>query len=98
MDPGNAPTRILIGGSGVALLEIATELGHQALRATPKGRRFSVALPDADTAHVCKPMLHTIAAGTRDVPQQSKAGWPSWAMPCCTAPTRSASTVSGRVG
>lgn len=98
MDPGNAPPRILIVGSGVPRLEIATELGRQARRATPKGRRFSVTLLDADTAHVCKPMLHTIAAGTRDVPQQSKAGWPSWGMPGCTAPTRSASTVSGRVG
>lgn len=30
----------------------------------------SVTLIDRDSAHVWKPMLHTIAAGTRDISQQ----------------------------
>jgi|GEM_PF-564442 len=57
--------RIVVVGGGVAGLEIATALG--------KGRTGaigSVTLVDSDSAHVWKPMLHTIAAGTRDLAQQ----------------------------
>ena len=57
--------RIVVVGGGVAGLEIATALG--------KGRTEaigSVTLVDSDSAHVWKPMLHTIAAGTRDLAQQ----------------------------
>lgn len=63
-------TRILVVGGGVAGIEIATQLGRRAKRATKQGKRFAVTLLDADSAHVWKPMLHTIAAGTRDVNQQ----------------------------
>jgi NADH dehydrogenase len=56
--------RIVVVGGGVAGLQIATQLGT----------RFKnvgmVTLVDSDSAHVWKPMLHTIAAGTRDVSQQ----------------------------
>ena len=69
----NQTTRILVVGGGVAGLEIATELGRQSRRATRHGKKFAVTLLDADTAHVWKPMLHTIAAGTRDVYQQQVA-------------------------
>lgn len=56
--------RIVVVGGGVSGLQIATQLGG----------RFKnvgmVTLVDSDSAHVWKPMLHTIAAGTRDVSQQ----------------------------
>ncbi len=59
--------QIVIVGGGVAGIEIATGLGR-------RWRRWpgdpQVILVDNDTAHVWKPMLHTIAAGTRDVSQQ----------------------------
>ncbi|MDR5804806.1 NAD(P)/FAD-dependent oxidoreductase [Caballeronia sp. LZ001] len=59
--------RIVIVGGGVAGLEIATALGRSRAhrRCGP-----SVMLIDRDSAHVWKPMLHTIAAGTRDISQQ----------------------------
>lgn len=57
--------RVVIVGGGVAGLEIATALGKQRLP-----HNASVTLVDADSAHVWKPMLHTIAAGTRDLAQQ----------------------------
>ncbi|WP_286997082.1 MULTISPECIES: NAD(P)/FAD-dependent oxidoreductase [Comamonas] len=57
--------RVVIVGGGVAGLEIATALGKQRLP-----HSASVTLIDADSAHVWKPMLHTIAAGTRDLAQQ----------------------------
>lgn len=58
---------IVIVGGGVAGIEMATQLArrHRHNRA-----RYSISLIDCDTAHVWKPMLHTIAAGTRDVSQQ----------------------------
>ena len=56
--------RVVIVGGGVAGLEIASALGK--LR---DPHTASVTLVDADSAHVWKPMLHTIAAGTRDVHQ-----------------------------
>ncbi|WP_112384123.1 NAD(P)/FAD-dependent oxidoreductase [Sphingomonas carotinifaciens] len=51
--------RVLIVGGGVAGLDLAGTLaGHKEL---------DVALIDLATAHVWKPMLHSIAAGTHDV-------------------------------
>ena len=57
--------RIVIVGGGVAGLEIASALGKRR-----DGHIASVTLIDSDSAHVWKPMLHTIAAGTRDLAQQ----------------------------
>ncbi|MFT3803788.1 MAG: NAD(P)/FAD-dependent oxidoreductase [Burkholderiaceae bacterium] len=66
---GNArgPHRILIAGGGVAGVEIASSLARhwRHRRGAP-----SVTLVDRDSAHVWKPMLHMIAAGTRDISQQ----------------------------
>ncbi|MES4992441.1 NAD(P)/FAD-dependent oxidoreductase [Agrobacterium radiobacter] len=67
-EAGNAK-RVLVVGGGVAGLEIATQLGRSARRK----RQIEVTLLDADSAHIWKPMLHTIAAGTRDVYQQQVA-------------------------
>ena len=69
MKPGPQAPHILVVGGGVAGLEIATDLGRQARR----HGRFHVTLLDADSAHIWKPMLHTIAASTRDVYQQQVA-------------------------
>lgn len=73
MTQTNQSTRILVVGGGVAGMEIATELGRRFRRAPKQGKRFAVTLLDVDSAHVWKPMLHTIAAGTRDVHQQQVA-------------------------
>ncbi|SFD61272.1 NAD(P)/FAD-dependent oxidoreductase [Paracidovorax konjaci] len=63
------PSRpIVVVGGGVAGLEIATELGR--LHRREPLLHPPVKLIDRDFAHVWKPMLHTIAAGTRDVHQQ----------------------------
>lgn len=63
----SAPHRIVIVGGGITGIEIAATLGRQSRR----HRLFpSITLIDSDFAHVWKPMLHTIAAGTRDVSQQ----------------------------
>lgn len=59
--------RIVIVGGGVAGLEIATSLGRRWRR---REGAPSITLIDSDSAHVWKPMLHTIAAGTRDISQQ----------------------------
>lgn len=61
--------RLVIGGGGVCGLDLAT---HLAGRRTSAGV-LKVTLIDNETAHVWKPMLHTIAAGTRDVYQQQVA-------------------------
>ncbi|HRP88233.1 MAG TPA: NAD(P)/FAD-dependent oxidoreductase [Gammaproteobacteria bacterium] len=59
--------RIVIVGGGVAGLEIASTLGRRWRRGKDNP---SITLVDSDSAHVWKPMLHTIAAGTRDISQQ----------------------------
>ena len=56
---------LLIIGGGVAGIEIASSIARQN---NPK--KLHVTLIDRDSAHVWKPMLHTIAAGTRDISQQ----------------------------
>ncbi|GAB0116191.1 NAD(P)/FAD-dependent oxidoreductase [Acidisoma sp. 7E03] len=65
---GREKHRLVIVGGGVAGIEIATALGRRD-GAPP----LDIALVDADVAHVWKPILHTIAAGTRDVAQQEVA-------------------------
>jgi NADH dehydrogenase len=57
--------RIVVVGGGVAGLEVATALGKLKSESID-----TVTLVDSDSAHVWKPMLHTIAAGTRDLAQQ----------------------------
>ncbi|HQQ71047.1 MAG TPA: FAD-dependent oxidoreductase, partial [Alicycliphilus sp.] len=61
--------QVVIVGGGVAGLEIASALGRRWRGGKPAGKP-TVTLVDCDSAHVWKPMLHTIAAGTRDVSQQ----------------------------
>lgn len=55
-------TRLLILGGGVAGLDVASNLGRR--------RDLDVELVDQEPAHVWKPNLHTIAAGTSDVSVQ----------------------------
>ncbi|KVQ65372.1 NAD(P)/FAD-dependent oxidoreductase [Burkholderia territorii] len=59
-------TRIVIVGGGIAGLQLATRLGERLGRTG----RAQVTVVDRSPTHVWKPMLHTIAAGTRDVQQQ----------------------------
>ena len=61
--------RLIVLGGGIAGVDIAT---HLAGRNTARGR-LAVTLIDREPAHVWKPMLHTIAAGTREVHQQQTA-------------------------
>ncbi|HKR39439.1 MAG TPA: NAD(P)/FAD-dependent oxidoreductase [Paraburkholderia sp.] len=67
MEYGQPRKRVVIVGGGIAGLEIATALGRRWSR---QSHAPSVVLVDRDSAHVWKPMLHTIAAGTRDISQQ----------------------------
>ncbi|VWB42978.1 pyridine nucleotide-disulfide oxidoreductase [Burkholderia lata] len=60
------PTRIVIVGGGIAGLQLATRLGERLGRSG----RAQVTVIDRSPTHIWKPMLHTIAAGTRDVQQQ----------------------------
>ncbi|MDY6457334.1 NAD(P)/FAD-dependent oxidoreductase [Acinetobacter faecalis] len=59
--------KLVVVGGGIAGIEIATVLGQRSKNGC---NGFDVTLVDRDTAHIWKPMLHTIAAGTRDVAQQ----------------------------
>lgn len=58
--------RIVIVGGGIAGLLLATRLGNT----LGKSGQATITLIDKSTTHIWKPMLHTIAAGTRDVQQQ----------------------------
>ncbi|CAG2336797.1 NAD(P)/FAD-dependent oxidoreductase [Burkholderia sola] len=60
------PTRIVIVGGGIAGLQLATRLGERLGRSG----RAQITIVDRSPTHIWKPMLHTIAAGTRDVQQQ----------------------------
>src|SRR5215469_14044674 len=60
------PTRIVIVGGGIAGILLATKLGDQMGRAGDA----DITLIDRSRTHIWKPMLHTIAAGTRNVDQQ----------------------------
>lgn len=62
--------RLVIVGGGVAGLELASALGRRARADSNRDERIAVTLVDRDSAHVWKPMLHTIAAGTQDLSQQ----------------------------
>jgi NADH dehydrogenase len=62
-----AGSQVLVVGGGIAGLEIASALGR---RWRGRAGAPTVTLLDRDSAHVWKPMLHTIAAGTRDIAQQ----------------------------
>ena len=68
MDTNAAQAPLVIVGGGVAGLSIATAMGKRS--AASGGELPPVVLVDRDFAHVWKPMLHTIAAGTRDLHQQ----------------------------
>ncbi|MBP0606063.1 MULTISPECIES: NAD(P)/FAD-dependent oxidoreductase [Burkholderia] len=60
------PTRIVIVGGGIAGLQLATRLGERLGRSG----QAQITIIDRSPTHIWKPMLHTIAAGTRDVQQQ----------------------------
>lgn len=62
--------RLVIVGGGVAGLELASALGRRTRADSNRDHRIQVTLVDRDSAHVWKPMLHTIAAGTQDLAQQ----------------------------
>lgn len=62
------PPRVVVVGGGAAGLELTTALARR--RPRHGEPRLAVTLVDSDIAHVWKPMLHTIAAGTSDMSQQ----------------------------
>ncbi|WP_205649568.1 NAD(P)/FAD-dependent oxidoreductase [Agrobacterium sp. CNPSo 2736] len=63
--------KIVIVGGGVAGLIIASNLGRSWGRGVRTDRPApAITLVDSDSSHVWKPMLHMIAAGTRDIFQQ----------------------------
>jgi len=65
------PQQIVVVGGGVAGLEIATALGRRWQRQRSRHQAVpTITLVDHDSAHVWKPMLHTVAAGTTDISQQ----------------------------
>lgn len=57
---------LVIVGGGVAGIDVATSMGR-IWRGNPA---LTVTLLDRSASHIWKPMLHNIAAGTRDISQQ----------------------------
>lgn len=57
---------LVVVGGGVAGLELASTLARQSRRDSNRDQQIVVTLVDRDSAHVWKPMLHTIAAGTQE--------------------------------
>ncbi|MCQ4162661.1 FAD-dependent oxidoreductase [Roseomonas sp. GC11] len=55
------PHRIVIVGGGAGGIHLATRLGPQL-----RGRSYEILLVDRDAAHIWKPRLHEVAAGTLD--------------------------------
>lgn len=64
---GEIVHRIVVVGGGAGGLELATRLGdrHGRRRRTP---RASITLVDRGAAHLWKPLLHEVAAGSMDAP------------------------------
>ena len=62
-DERGPPHRVVIVGGGAGGLELATALGDRYGR----GGRLSVTLVDKTRAHIWKPKLHEIAAGSMDI-------------------------------
>lgn len=56
------PNIVIVGG-GIAGLEFATQFG----RKYGSRKDYTITLIDKDTAHLWKPKLHTMAAGTNDL-------------------------------
>lgn len=68
---GGQQHRVVVVGGGVAGLIVASTLARKWRGRILAGEtRPTLTLVDSDSAHVWKPMLHTIAAGTRDIYQQ----------------------------
>ena len=63
------PFRLVVVGAGVAGIEVATRIG----RTLGRAGRVELTLVDRGLAHVWKPNLHTIAAGTGR-PEREKVG------------------------
>lgn len=72
MKRANEDHELVIVGGGVSGLELASYFGRAGSRLADGGQ-IKVTVVDRDSAHVWKPMLHTIAAGTQDVHQQQTA-------------------------
>ena len=54
--------RVVVVGGGAAGLELVTRLGDRLGRR----RRASITLIECARTHLCKPLLHTVAAGSID--------------------------------
>lgn len=72
--PIDTPHRIVIVGGGAGGIHLATRLGPRLGtrhgRERPSGGHHEILLVDRDTAHIWKPRLHEVAAGTLDTGQE----------------------------